>query len=71
MVITDMEEEEAAAQAAAAKQNAQNNGYHVSIGTASGDSAIPAITIVKTAEKRMYEDKRLYYMGSRDRRQVR
>jgi len=71
LVITDMEEEEAAAQAAAAKQNAQNNGYHVSIGTASGDSAIPAITIVKTAEKRMYEDKRLYYMGSRDRRQVR
>lgn len=71
LVFTDMKEEEASRQAGIAKQIVQSSGYHVSIGTASGGSAISPIAIVKTAEKRMYEDKRLYYMGTRDRRQMR
>lgn len=71
LVFTDMKEEEASRQAVLAKQIVQSSGYHVSIGTASGGSAISPIAIVKTAEKRMYEDKRLYYMGTRDRRQMR
>ncbi len=71
LVFTNMKEEEASRQAVLAKQIVQSSGYHVSIGTASGGSAISPIAIVKTAEKRMYEDKRLYYMGTRDRRQMR
>ncbi len=54
-----------------AKQKTEENGYHVSIGTASGDQDASPVSIVKTAEQRMYEDKRKYYMGSNDRRKMR
>lgn len=71
LAFTDLDEASAAELAAEAKKKAQESGYHVSIGTASGDSTMSPSSIVKTAEQRMYEDKRLYYIGANDRRQMR
>lgn len=71
LVFTDMDLEKTAQQAAKAKQKTEENGYHVSIGTASGDQTFSPVSIVKSAEQKMYEDKRQYYMGSNDRRKMR
>lgn len=49
-----------------AKEKIKEAGYHVSIGTASGEGS--AVSIVKVAEIRMYEDKKRYYMEHGDRR---
>ncbi len=71
LVLTDMDLEEAAELAAKAKQKTEENGYHVSIGTASGGQTDSPASIIKTAEQKMYEDKKQYYMGSNDRRKMR
>lgn len=71
LVLTDMDLEEAAEQAAKVKQQTEENGYLVSIGTASGSQTDTPASIIKTAEQRMYEDKRQYYMGNNDRRKMR
>ncbi len=71
LVLTDMGLEEAAELAAKAKQKTEENGYHVSIGTASGGQTDSPASIIKTAEQKMYEDKKQYYMGSNDRRKMR
>ena len=54
--------------ALAAKEKIMEAGYHVSVGTASGGNAV---SVVKVAELRMYEDKKRYYMGQGDRRKSR
>ena len=71
LIFTDMDIEEVNKKTFEAKQKTEENGYHVSIGTASGDQDASPVSIVKTAEQRMYEDKRKYYMGSNDRRKMR
>lgn len=71
LVFTDMDEASAAGLAAEAKERVRKQGYQVSIGTASGDSQVSAGAVVKTAEQRMYEDKRQYYLGTNDRRKMR
>lgn len=71
LVFADMEEKAAADLAREAKQKAKDQGYHVSVGVASGDAEVSVESIVKMAEQRMYEDKRQYYLGSNDRRKMR
>lgn len=71
LVFTKMEESAAAEKAAEAKERVGKEGYHVSIGTASGEKTTAVTAIVKAAEKRMYEDKRQYYMTQGDRRKMR
>ena len=71
LVFTDMAEEAAAGLAAEVKGKVKEQGYHVSVGTASGGREVLPVAIVKTAEQRMYEDKRQYYLGSNDRRKMR
>ncbi len=51
-----------------AKEKVMEEGYHVSVGTASGRNAA---SVIKTAELRMYEDKKQYYMSQGDRRKMR
>ncbi len=53
----------------AAKEKTTKAGYHVSVGTASGGEDI--VAVVKSAEQRMYEDKKRYYMEHGDRRKMR
>lgn len=71
LVFTDMAEEAAAGLAAEVKGKVKEQGYHVSVGTASGGREVLPVAIVKTAEQMMYEDKRQYYLGSNDRRKMR
>lgn len=71
LVFTKMEESAAAEKAADAKEKVGKEGYHVSIGTASGEKTTAVTAIVKAAEKKMYEDKRQYYMTQGDRRKMR
>lgn len=52
-----------------AKERVEEAGYHVSVGTASGEGS--AAAVVKVAEMRMYEDKKRYYMSQGDRRMMR
>lgn len=66
LVFTEMNLEDAVAKASEAKEKVKKAGYHVSVGTASGEES--AAADVKAAEKRMYEDKRRYYMEHGDRR---
>lgn len=66
LVFAEMNLEDAAKKALEAKEKVQKAGYHVSVGTASGE--VSAVAGVKVAEKRMYEDKRRYYMEHGDRR---
>lgn len=54
--------------ALAAKEKVVEEGYHVSVGTASGRNVA---SVVKVAELRMYEDKKRYYMSQGDRRKMR
>lgn len=42
-------------------QTLKKNDYHASIGICIGSSDMPLSEIIKTAEKRMYEDKKKYY----------
>lgn len=51
-----------------AKEKVEKAGYHVSVGTASGENIA---SVVKVAELRMYEDKKRYYMSQGDRRKMR
>lgn len=55
--------------ASAAKEKTKEAGYHVSVGAASGGE--DAVSVVKAAEQRMYEDKRRYYEEHGDRRKMR
>lgn len=71
LVFADMEEKAAADLAREAKQKSKDQGYHVSVGVASGDAEVSVESIVKMAEQRMYEDKRQYYLGNNDRRKMR
>ena len=71
LVFTEIPEDAAARYAATAKEKAEIQGYHVSVGTASGGREVSTVSIVKTAEQRMYEDKKQYYMGRGDRRKMR
>lgn len=71
LVFAEMEEKAAAGLAGEAKQKAEDQGYHVSVGVASGETEVSVESVVKLAEQRMYEDKRQYYLGSNDRRKMR
>lgn len=71
LVFTKADESTAAERAARAKEKISKAGYHVSVGTASGEKTDTVATIIKTAEQKMYEDKRRYYMDHGDRRKMR
>lgn len=71
LVFTEMDERKAGQMAAKAKENVSKKGYHVSVGTASGEKSVAVAAIVKEAEMKMYEDKRQYYISHGDRRKMR
>lgn len=71
LVFTETDEDTAAQRAAGAKEEVSKAGYHVSVGTASGEKTDAVTAIVKAAEQEMYEDKRRYYMSHGDRRKMR
>ncbi|MCI9546817.1 MAG: GGDEF domain-containing protein [Lachnospiraceae bacterium] len=71
LAFTETDENTAEESATKAKEKVSEAGYHVSVGTASGEKATAVTAIVKAAEKKMYEDKRQYYMSHGDRRKMR
>lgn len=71
LAFTEKDEKAAEESAAKAKERVSEAGYHVSVGTASGEKTTAVAVIVKAAEKKMYEDKRQYYMSHGDRRKMR
>ncbi len=71
LAFSEADERTAGEKASQAKEKAATAGYHASVGTASGGKKALVTDIVKAAEKRMYEDKRQYYMNQGDRRSVR
>lgn len=68
LVFVETDLEKVPEKALAAKEKVKEAGYHVSVGTASGENVT---SVVKAAELRMYEDKKQYYMGQGDRRKRR
>lgn len=71
LVFTEMDGDTVAERAAGAKEKVSKAGYHVSVGTASGDKTAVVAAIVKAAEQKMYEDKKRYYIDQGDRRKMR
>ncbi len=71
LVFTGTDEDTAVQRAAGAKEEVSKAGYHVSVGTASGEKTATVTAIVKAAEQKMYEDKRRYYMSHGERRKMR
>lgn len=69
LVFAEMDLDSVTEKALAAKEKTSKAGYHVSVGAASGDEDI--VAVVKSAEQKMYEDKRRYYMEHGDRRKMR
>lgn len=69
LIFVEMDLDRASEKALEAKENVEKAGYHVSVGTASGEES--AAAVVKAAEQRMYEDKKRYYMSQGDRRKMR
>lgn len=69
LVFVEMDLESVSEKTLEAKEKVKEAGYHVSVGTASGEDS--AAAIVKAAEVRMYEDKKRFYMGQNDRRKMR
>lgn len=69
LVFAEMDLDSACKKASAAKEKTKEEGYHVSVGVASGGE--DAVSVVKAAEQRMYEDKRRYYEEHGDRRKMR
>lgn len=68
LVFAETDLDKVPEKALAAKEKVKEAGYHVSVGTASGENVT---SVVKAAELRMYEDKKQYYMGQGDRRKRR
>ena len=68
LVFAETDLDKVSERAAEAKEKVEEAGYHVSVGTASGENAV---SVVKVAELRMYEDKKQYYMSHGDRRKMR
>ena len=71
LVFTEADESTTKIKAKEAKERVTKAGYHVSVGTASGEKTAAATDVVKEAEQKMYEDKRQYYMSQGDRRKMR
>ena len=57
--------------ALAAKKKVGEAGYHVSIGASSAEENPDISAVIKSAEQKMYEDKKRYYMELGDRRKMR
>lgn len=71
LAFAEVDEDTAIRKADEAKEKVSKAGYHVSVGAASGEKTTAVAAVVKAAEKRMYEDKRRYYMSHGDRRKMR
>ncbi len=71
LVFTEIDSDCTSEKAMAAKGKASEAGYHVSIGTASTKEHDNVGAVIKSAEQRMYEDKKRYYMELGDRRERR
>lgn len=71
LVFTEIDSDCTSEKAMAAKSKASEAGYHVSIGTASTKEHDNVGAVIKSAEQRMYEDKKRYYMELGDRRERR
>lgn len=69
LVFTEIDLECTSKKAMEAKDKASEAGYHVSIGTASAKEHHDVDAVIKSAEQRMYEDKKRYYMTFGDRRE--
>lgn len=69
LVFVEMDLDSVTKRALAAKEKTAEAGYHVSVGAAEGGEDVGAV--VKSAEQRMYEDKKRYYMEHGDRRKMR
>lgn len=71
LVFSEIDLSAASDKAETAKEKVSQAGYHVSVGTASGEEHSEIAAVVKAAEQRMYEDKKRYYMEHGDRRKMR
>ena len=64
-MITDELEDRIRAKIEQIRKQVEKESYHVSIGCSVGNTSDKNITsLIVEAEKRMYEDKRLYYQNS-------
>lgn len=71
LVFTESDLSSVQKKAASAKEKASKSGYHVSVGAASAKEKADVSAVIKTAEERMYEDKKQYYLEHGDRRKMR
>ncbi len=69
LVFVEMELNKVSEKTLEAKEKVKEAGYHVSVGTASGEDSVTSM--VKAAELKMYEDKKQFYSGQKDRRKMR
>lgn len=71
LVFAGMDLAGAFEKALAAKKKVGEAGYHVSIGASSAEENPDIAAVIKSAEQKMYEDKKRYYMELGDRRKMR
>ncbi len=71
LVFAEMDLDSVYKKALRAKGKTKEAGYHVSIGASSAEENTDVSAVIKSAEQKMYEDKKRYYMEFGDRRKMR